>query len=114
MAKVNSKDPNGTEVVYISVDADEAKMKEVTNVKPWAAVPYNRAQGNGETPIGFVRKKVREETGKPMGTLQEKYQLSSVPSLIVLDGQTGDLIADSKIRAELGEKPEDGCEFTDL
>jgi thiol-disulfide isomerase/thioredoxin len=112
MAKVRAKDPDDTEVVYMSVDADEAKMKAITSQKPWAAVPYNRVQGNGETPIGFVRKKIREDTGKPMGTLQEKYQLSSVPSLIVLNGQTGALIADSKIRKELGDKPEDGCEFT--
>merc|ERR1712048_261807 len=113
MAKVQKMDPDDTEVVYMSVDADEAKMKEVTSGKPWTAVPYNRAQGNGETPIGFVRKKIREETGKPMGTLQAKYELSSVPSLVVLDGQTGELIADNKIRKELGDKPADGCEFTD-
>merc|ERR1719277_538529 len=97
----------------MSVDEDEDKMKGIISQKPWSAVPYNTAQGNGETPVGFVRKKVREETGKPMGTLQAKYGLSSVPSLVVLDGQTGDLIADSKIRKELGDKPADGCEFTD-
>jgi len=33
MAKVRAKDPDDTEVVYMSVDADEARMKEVTSGK---------------------------------------------------------------------------------
>eukprot|EP00928_Gymnodinium_smaydae_P088372 TRINITY_DN72470_c0_g1_i1.p1 TRINITY_DN72470_c0_g1~~TRINITY_DN72470_c0_g1_i1.p1 ORF type:complete len:203 (+),score=55.22 TRINITY_DN72470_c0_g1_i1:65-673(+) len=108
--KVKAKDASDTEVVYLSVDADEAKFKEVMAGKTWTAVPYNRAQGNGETPIGFIRKKHRQELGKPMGTLQEKWKLGSVPSIIVLDSK-GKLITDD-IRKELGDEPEDGVEFT--
>merc|ERR1712032_33113 len=106
--KVKANDPNDTEIVYISVDSDSAACDAATNGKPWPAVPYDTAQGNGTPPIGFVRKKVREESGKPMGTLQAKYALSSVPSIVVLDGKTGNLIT-KDVRHQLGDKPEDGC-----
>jgi len=106
--KVKDNDPNDTEVVYVSVDADSAAFDAATRGKPWPAMPYDTAQGNGTPPIGFVRKKIREESGKPMGTLQEKYSLGSVPSIVGLDGKTGNLIS-KDVRQELGSKPEDGC-----
>eukprot|EP00927_Polykrikos_kofoidii_P068522 TRINITY_DN63888_c0_g1_i1.p1 TRINITY_DN63888_c0_g1~~TRINITY_DN63888_c0_g1_i1.p1 ORF type:complete len:229 (+),score=40.44 TRINITY_DN63888_c0_g1_i1:73-687(+) len=111
--KLKESDANDTEVVYVSVDADEAAFQTAIGGMSWPAVPYNKAQGNGEPPIGFIRKKVREATGKPMGVFQEKHSLSSVPSILVFDGTTGNLIADSSLRAELGPNPEDGCRWTE-
>merc|ERR1712107_881121 len=90
--KVKVTDLDDTEVVYMSVDADEDAFKQKVDGMPWVAVPYNTAQGNGQAPIGFVRKKHREELGKPMGTLQAKYELGGVPSTVVLDGRTGEMI----------------------
>lgn len=109
--KLKANDPNDTEVVYISVDSDEATFTGYYPSKPWAAVPFNRAQGHGEEPIGFIRKKVRQETGKPMGTLQAKWELGSVPSIVVLDGKTGAVITKEMTR-DKGEEASDGIEFT--
>eukprot|EP00927_Polykrikos_kofoidii_P075338 TRINITY_DN71483_c0_g1_i1.p1 TRINITY_DN71483_c0_g1~~TRINITY_DN71483_c0_g1_i1.p1 ORF type:complete len:205 (+),score=43.31 TRINITY_DN71483_c0_g1_i1:53-667(+) len=111
--KLKDMDPNDTEVVYVSVDVDEAAFQRAITAMLWPAIPYNKAQGNGEMPLGFVRKKVRDETGKPLGFFQRRYKLESVPSILVFDRRTGNLVADSSLRQELGDGPEDGCRWTE-
>eukprot|EP00929_Paragymnodinium_shiwhaense_P113538 TRINITY_DN8181_c0_g1_i1.p1 TRINITY_DN8181_c0_g1~~TRINITY_DN8181_c0_g1_i1.p1 ORF type:complete len:205 (-),score=69.69 TRINITY_DN8181_c0_g1_i1:154-768(-) len=109
--KVKALDPNDTELVYLSVDADKESFDKYVAEHAWPSVPYSKAQGVDEAPIGFIRKKIREETGKPMGTLQEKWKLGSVPSIVVLNGKTGEVITD-KMTRDKGEKAADGIEFT--
>lgn len=70
-------------------------------------MPYDTAQGNGTSPIVFVRKKIREEAGKPMGTPQEKYSLGNILSYVILEGKLGDIVS-KDVRQELGSNPEDG------
>jgi len=88
---LNVKEVNGddTEIVYMSVDSDEAMYLGKVSEKPWVSVPFNRAQGIGEAPVSFIRKKVREATGKPQGTMASHFGVASVPTMIVLNGQTG-------------------------
>merc|ERR1712013_948780 len=91
---VKSKHPEDTELVYLSCDEGEEAFAKAAESMPRAVVvPYSRAQGVGEAPIGFVRKKYREQ-GKPQGALGEKFGVSSVPTLVVLDGKSGEILND--------------------
>jgi len=59
----------GMEIVFASSDRDEAAFTEYFNEMPWLAIPYNN-------------KKVKEE-------LSEKYQVRGIPTLVIVDRQTG-------------------------
>jgi len=83
-------------------------------------VPFNRAQGIGEDPISFIRKKVRtaraEKAGNPelaneKGALAKRFGIAATPFLIVLDGKTGAKMYEDFI-TEKGEKPTDGHAWT--
>eukprot|EP00444_Apocalathium_aciculiferum_P027173 CAMPEP_0183434736 /NCGR_PEP_ID=MMETSP0370-20130417/64583_1 /TAXON_ID=268820 /ORGANISM="Peridinium aciculiferum, Strain PAER-2" /LENGTH=202 /DNA_ID=CAMNT_0025621535 /DNA_START=88 /DNA_END=696 /DNA_ORIENTATION=+ len=108
--KVTAGDPSDTEVVYITSDESMEAFNTYQTGKPWAALPYERSQGIGEPPVGYIRKKVREETGKPAGVLQEMFGLTALPRCIVLDGKTGDVRHKDFIK-DLGNNASDGMEF---
>mmetsp|Transcript_37674 Transcript_37674/g.86966 ORF Transcript_37674/g.86966 Transcript_37674/m.86966 type:complete len:202 (-) Transcript_37674:116-721(-) len=107
VTKVHAADPNDTEVVYVSTDHDEQMFRAGVEKLTWPAIPFARSQGVGETPLGHVRQKVREETGKPQGLLGAKFGIKVLPSLVVLDGSTGELLHE-KFFADKGDKPADG------
>uniref|UniRef100_A0A7S3UL56 Thioredoxin-like fold domain-containing protein n=1 Tax=Oxyrrhis marina TaxID=2969 RepID=A0A7S3UL56_OXYMA len=104
---------NDTEIVLLSCDNDQAAFDEWFGQQPWAAAPYEVAQGeNGKAPIGYVRK-AKRDAGKPQGTLGEHFKLASVPQLIVLDGATGTVVTDKPME-QAGTKSDQGYNWTDL
>lgn len=108
---LKANDADDTEIVYLSVDVDEEKYGEAVSQKPWVSVPFKRAQGIDEAPIGFIRKKVREEQGKPQGRLAEVFGVASVPTVVVLDGQTGQLVSEKFIDERNGDIAAAGHEW---
>mmetsp|Transcript_58100 Transcript_58100/g.138222 ORF Transcript_58100/g.138222 Transcript_58100/m.138222 type:complete len:201 (-) Transcript_58100:221-823(-) len=110
MDKVNAAHANDTEVVYLSSDRDEAAFNEAAAKYGWPAMPYSLAQGSGdERALAFVPRKARQE-GKLQGVLGEKYKLGGLPSVVVLDGSTGELLHEKFVK-DKGDKPEDGFEW---
>uniref|UniRef100_A0A7S4QBL8 Thioredoxin domain-containing protein n=1 Tax=Alexandrium monilatum TaxID=311494 RepID=A0A7S4QBL8_9DINO len=110
--KLKEKDPQDTEVVLLSSCADEQAFDAWYGQQPWSAVPFARSQGEGEHPIGYVRK-AKRDAGKPQGTLGAKFGMASVPQLIVLDGQTSQVICE-KPMAQRGEKSAEGYVWSDV
>lgn len=108
--KLKAQSPDDTEIVYLSVDENIEKYNEYLSTKQWVAVPYDKAQGNGCDPLSYIRKKVREETGKKQGTLGEKFEVKSVPTVIVMNGTTGE-VTHKDFVLEKG-KAEDGHEWS--
>mmetsp|Transcript_57961 Transcript_57961/g.160298 ORF Transcript_57961/g.160298 Transcript_57961/m.160298 type:complete len:226 (+) Transcript_57961:65-742(+) len=105
-------DPEDTEVVLLSSCANAAAFDEWRAGQPWTAVPYARSQGEGEHPIGYVRKANRD-AGKPQGTLGAQFKMASVPQLIVLDGRTGKVTCE-KPMAQRGSKSAEGFVWADM
>jgi len=60
------------EVVYISSDSDESSFKNCHNTHPWLALPYKEHD---------IKKALRKNYGIP-----------GIPSLVLLDGSTGEII----------------------
>ena len=60
------------EVVFISSDNDERSFELYYGEQPWLAQPY-------------AKRKLK-------AALSKKYEVSGIPSLIILDGETGELI----------------------
>jgi len=60
------------EIVFVSSDREESAFDEYFAEQPWLALPY------------------RER--KLKAALSKKYKVSGIPSLIILDGETGELI----------------------
>mmetsp|Transcript_1860 Transcript_1860/g.5010 ORF Transcript_1860/g.5010 Transcript_1860/m.5010 type:complete len:206 (-) Transcript_1860:6-623(-) len=110
--RLKEKDPEDTEVVLISSCADQDTFNGWHAGQPWPAVPFARSQGEGEPPIGYVRK-AKRDAGKPQGTLGAQFNMASVPQLIVLDGKTAKVISD-KPMAQRGEKSAEGYTWSDL
>mmetsp|Transcript_51248 Transcript_51248/g.103042 ORF Transcript_51248/g.103042 Transcript_51248/m.103042 type:complete len:206 (-) Transcript_51248:149-766(-) len=110
--KLKEKDPDDTEVVLLSSCADEKAFEDWYAGQPWPAVPFARSQGEGEHPIGYVRK-AKRDAGKPQGTLGAQFKMASVPQLIVLDGTSSKVIAE-KPMAQRGDKSAEGYVWADL
>merc|ERR1712166_420958 len=60
------------EIVFVSSDQDEQAFDEYYGEQPWLALPY-------------AERKLK-------AALSKKYEVSGIPSLIILDGETGELI----------------------
>jgi len=93
LKKVKAADPSDTEVVYIPAEVQAELFRGVTSAEgpqPFASMPWETSQGSsGKAGLGFVRKKGREQHGRLQGVLGEKYGVTSVPKLVILDGATG-------------------------
>jgi len=62
----------GLEVVFVSSDRDEAAFKDYFGEMPWLALP-------------FKEREMKE-------ALSKKYKVRGIPSLVILDGETGETI----------------------
>lgn len=60
------------EIVFVSSDNDESSFSEYYGTMPWAALPFSESS-------------VKE-------ALSEKFGISGIPALIVLNGATGEVI----------------------
>lgn len=69
----------GMEIVFISSDHDEASFNEYRKEMPWLAVPYE----------------LRDVKAK----LGNKYKVRGIPTLVVLDGATGQTITTEGVQA---------------
>ena len=62
----------GLEVVFVSSDRDEAAFTEYANEQPWLALPYDK---------------------RDLKTcLSKRFKVSGIPTLVILDGTTGEVI----------------------
>jgi len=61
------------EIVFVSWDRDEDSFKNYHKEQPWLAVPYSNAEGKT--------------------TLNEKYEVNGIPTLILLEADTGNTIS---------------------
>jgi nucleoredoxin len=79
----------GFKVVFVSSDRDEEQFKSYFAEQPWLALPFeNRDQKNA---------------------LSKKYKVSGIPTLVILDGTTGEVITTDG-RAAMADDPE-GASF---
>ena len=60
------------EIVFVSSDRDESAFNEYFAEQPWLALPFDER--------------------KLKASLSKKYKVSGIPSLIILDGETGEVI----------------------
>jgi len=74
----------GMEIVFVSSDRDEAAFGEYFGEQPWAALPF----GNREA----------------KAALSKKFKVSGIPSLVILDGATAEVITTDG-RAAVEEDP---------
>jgi len=104
----DKRDPSEFEVLFLTACNDEEAFKEYHQVMPWPAIPYDVSQGSAEKQgVGFVRK-AKRDNGLKQGVLGEKYDIASVPRLVLIDPKTGKAItekAHERVPAE-GDKPE--------
>lgn len=63
--------PGQLEIIFISWDGDEDSYKEYYNSMPWLSLPFDSD--------------LKEKLG-------EKYQVQGIPSLVLLDGATGEVV----------------------
>jgi len=109
MKKVKAADPSDVEVVYIPAEVEAGSFRGVTSgdaerPQPFTTMPWETSQGvDGKAGLGFVRKKGREQHGRPQGALGEKFGVASVPKLVVLDGKSGRKLLDGDSFVEFNE-----------
>ena len=85
LASWYAKHANQTEIVFISLDHGENDYKSYYSEMPWAALPYvNRAL---------------------IETLTADYNISSLPTLIVIDNKTGKMVS-KNARTHVQTQPE--------
>jgi thiol-disulfide isomerase/thioredoxin len=68
------------EIVYVSSCTTEEEHKAYVKDMPWPSVPYQDARI-----IGYVRKAIRDQTGQQQGRLATMFNVTGLPSLILLD-----------------------------
>lgn len=82
----NAGENRDTEVIFVSSDQNQASFDEYFGEMPWLALPFSE----------------RELKGK----LSQKYGVSGIPTLVLLDGQTGELLTkDGRAQVESLFKP---------
>ena len=69
--KLALEDPNALEVIFISSDEDEKAFSKYYDSQPWAAVPFSSPETQ---------------------TLGAKFGVRGIPSLIVLNAKTGEVV----------------------
>ena len=79
------------EVIFISSDSSDKEFKDYHKDMPWLAIPYNN---NDEK-----------------DACSEKYDVEGLPTLVLIDGETGETITDEG-RGAVGEFGADGFPFT--
>jgi ubiquitin len=71
-------DENELEIIFVSSDSDESSFDDYFGSMPWSALPYSDRDRKG--------------------ALASKYGVRGIPSLIVLDGATGEtLVANGRM-----------------
>ncbi|XP_071481380.1 nucleoredoxin-like [Diadema antillarum] len=73
------------EIVFISSDKDNSSFDEYYSDMPWLALPYD----------------LRTEKNK----LSKKFKVSGIPSLVILDSQTGEVVCENG-RGEVADDPD--------
>jgi len=70
------------ELVFCSLDKDEAEYKDYTSTMPWYSLPFS-------SPFSQ--------------TLARKYKAQGIPHLVILDGKTGDVITMKGVEEVMGD-----------
>jgi len=90
MKNLKANNPSDTEVVYIPAEVQAESFRGVTQDQPFPCMPWETSQGSaGKAGLGFVRKKGREQFGRPQAALGDKFEISAVPRLFVCDAVSG-------------------------
>ena len=79
------------EIVYVSACTTEEEHSAYIKDMPWPTVPYRDARI-----LGYVRKAIRDETGQQQGRLATMFNVSGLPSLIILDSNGSVLRRDGR------------------
>ena len=65
------------EVIFVSSDSSEDEFKSYLNDMPWLAIPFDNEFKRDEC--------------------NEKYEISGLPTLVLLDGETGKIITNRRL-----------------
>merc|ERR1712224_464236 len=106
--KAQKDDPSSFEVLFLSACNDRDQFTDYYAKMPWPAVPYELSQGShSKRGVGFVRK-AKREAGMQQGELGTKFDIQSVPRLVLLDGATGSVLSEKAHETipAVGDKPE--------
>eukprot|EP00746_Dinoflagellata_sp_MGD_P016738 gnl/MRDRNA2_/MRDRNA2_137972_c0_seq1.p1 gnl/MRDRNA2_/MRDRNA2_137972_c0~~gnl/MRDRNA2_/MRDRNA2_137972_c0_seq1.p1 ORF type:complete len:240 (+),score=63.05 gnl/MRDRNA2_/MRDRNA2_137972_c0_seq1:63-722(+) len=88
-----ASDPSAFECVFLTSCNDKENFDEYRAKMPFPAIPYDASQGSPDQPgAGFVRK-AKRESGYSQGILGAKYGIASVPTLVLVDGETGETLS---------------------
>jgi len=83
--KLKASHPNGFEVVFVSSDRDESQWSDYFAEMPWLALPFNDRDRKS--------------------AIATKYGITGIPTLILLDAETGETI-NADARTDVDENPD--------
>lgn len=90
--RANKSNPGEFEMIFMSSCTDLAMFDASVATMDFPSVRWEIAQeGKQARAIGFVRK-AKREAGQEQGVLGAKYGIASVPTVVVVDGETGKAI----------------------
>jgi nucleoredoxin len=78
------------EIIFLSSDSDEESFDEYYKDMPWLKLNYDQQDKKDE--------------------LEEKFEVDGIPTLILLDGDSGDVIC-TDARKQIQDKDKDGDKF---
>ncbi len=78
------------EIIFLSSDSDEESFDEYYKDMPWLKLNYDKQEKKDE--------------------LEEKFEVDGIPTLILLDGDSGDVIS-TDARKQIQDKDKDGDKF---
>lgn len=88
------KDSKDFEVIFVTADRSESEFTSYYGEHPWLAVKYSDSDRTGFD-----------------GTLAKKYKVRGIPSLVLLDGATGEKITTEGVQEVYGDSSGEGFPY---
>jgi nucleoredoxin len=110
-SRAKAENPSDFEVLFLSACNDEEQFVDYHSKMSWPAVPFDVSQGTVEKQgVGFVRK-AKREAGMKQGQLGTKYDIQSVPRLVLIDGASGAVVSENACESRQGDDGKDVYEW---